>query len=61
MRRDLFSSLPAPRAPKKAPPPRERAPVAHRCAVCGGFAPFGRGLPHRGERVVYFCREHERR
>jgi hypothetical protein len=66
MRRDLFSDTPAPRAPdaKRADGPAQSerprgAPVAHRCAVCGGFAPFGEGLPHRGERVVYYCREHK--
>ncbi|WP_424360231.1 hypothetical protein [Methylocystis parvus] len=48
-------------APKITPHLAAAAPYAlnHRCAVCGGFAPFGRGLPHRGESVRYFCREHE--
>lgn len=63
MRRDLFSQPRATREPTKAEGAAKRAPNAaagsHRCAVCGGFAPYGKGLPHRGERVVYFCREHK--
>lgn len=62
MTHDLFSK-PSARAPAKARTAvRQDSNAAlgpHRCAICGGFAPYGKGLPHRGERVVYFCREHK--
>lgn len=62
MTRDLFAKPSAARAPAKARAVTKResktAPGPHRCAICGGFAPYGKGLPHRGEPVVYFCREH---
>lgn len=69
MAKDLFSSAAgAPRPCDEASPPAPISPViaaaapyaaSHRCVICGGFAPFGRGLPHRGEVVQYFCEKHK--
>jgi hypothetical protein len=50
----------APEARKSEPPAGAKASAGdHRCEICGAFAPFGLGLPHRGERVRYFCQEHK--
>lgn len=69
MAKDLFPPPPrhsrqradAPSSAPISPVIAAAAPCAlsHRCEICGGFAPFGRGLPHRGEVVRYFCQKHK--
>ncbi len=60
---DLFASLPDPPPPALAgaAPIGTRDltdPRAHRCFRCGVVTPLGKGLPHRGEPIVWACKDH---